>query len=183
ASLALPPFYFRPASDDGIAAWFRELLDASELPCILYNIPRATGFTFPRPLVEDIFRHQNAAGIKDSSGDAAILDEYLSLGKPVFVGDEKLISHCLANGGAGTISGLANSFPRLVSRLVHERSEVLQTLVDEAVANVKCHQQPAVHKWVLEMKGLPGGRVRAPLDPLPDDSKAQVKEFVERFGF
>ncbi|MGI8923687.1 MAG: dihydrodipicolinate synthase family protein [Fimbriimonadales bacterium] len=183
ASLALPPFYFRPALEDGIAAWFDSLLSASDLPCILYNFPQTTGFTFTPELLDRLFAYEHVIGVKDSSGDESLLQQYLKMGRSVFVGNEKLISKCLEGGGSGTISGLANSFPRLISRLVHEGGEVLQQLVDEAVANVKCHPQPAVHKWVLDLKGLPGGCARAPLQELPAEAKQSVRYFTERFGF
>jgi 4-hydroxy-tetrahydrodipicolinate synthase len=181
----MPPFYFRSAMEEGVLAWFRGLFEASELPCILYNFPKMTGFTFTAGHIVELSQYGHFAGIKDSSGDPALLAKYLGAcpGKSVFVGNETLISQCLAGGGAGTISGLANSMPRHVARLVRERTDVLQTQVDSAVANIKCHPQPAVHKFVLDTKGMPGGLPRPPLVPLPAEAGALVRAFMERSGF
>ena len=192
ASLVLPPFYFRSVSEDGLSEWFSSLLKACELPCILYNFPASTGITLPPSLVSRLFKYPNAAGIKDSSGDGDLLAAYLKVAgehnRSVFVGDETLLLSSLTNSvqnhkGSGTISGLANSFPRLISRQVSEQTEILQTLINEACANLKCHPQPAVHKFVLELKGLPGGHLRPPLEPISDETQKKVREFVGRFGF
>jgi 4-hydroxy-tetrahydrodipicolinate synthase len=187
ASLVLPPFYFRGASETGIRDWFFELLTASELPCILYNFPKMTGFTFSECVLDSLFARDNCVGIKDSSGDAQLLQLFLGVakkhGKSAVVGDERLLLECLHGGGAGTISGLANSFPRLVSRLYSERSEVLQELVAEACGALKKHPQPAVHKFVLGLKGLPTGRLRLPLEEISTGAQLEVSQFVQDFGF
>ncbi|HWP30162.1 MAG TPA: 4-hydroxy-tetrahydrodipicolinate synthase [Fimbriimonadales bacterium] len=186
AALVLPPYYYS-APSEGILAWFEKLLEKTELPVILYNFPQTTKILLDPPLVRRLFEHTNVLGIKDSSGDEELLCSYLELAKAaekkVFVGDERLILKCLQNGGSGTISGLANSFPLLVSRQVRERTDVLQTIIDEAFKAIKKHPQPAVHKAVLDFKGLPGGNVRPPLVPLDKNAREEVKDFVSRFGF
>lgn len=187
ASLAMPPFYFKSATEAGIEAWYRELLAGSALPCILYNFPINVGFALSPALVERLFETEHVVGIKDSSGDPASLAAYLGaaekFGKQVFVGDERLITSCLRGGGSGTVSGLANSYPRLVSRLANEGSDELQQIADEAYAAIKKHPQPAVHKHVLACRGLPGGSLRPPLVELADSAKREVAMFVETFGW
>ncbi len=186
AALVLPPYYFS-ATLDGIKIWFEVLAKSVTIPIILYNFPKNTKINLDISLVDFMFHFENVIGIKDSSGDMENLTNYLELGskfnKSVLVGDEKLLLKNLESGGSGTISGLANSFPRLVSRQVDERSEVLQSLIDQAVANVKCFPQPAVHKEILNSKGLPGGHVRPPLVPLVQPDKEKALAFVKDFGF
>lgn len=186
ASLVLPPFYF-DASKQGIRNWFDELLSKTDLPCIVYNFPKMTRFTFDETLVHALFQNANCIGIKDSSGDEHLLDTYLRVAhkhsKSVFVGDERLILNSLLSEGSGTISGLANSFPALISRQVREKSDALQTFIDEAVQNIKCHPQPAVHKAILDHRGLPGGPMRPPLESLDENARNQVIAFVDSFNF
>ncbi|MDQ2986120.1 MAG: dihydrodipicolinate synthase family protein [Armatimonadota bacterium] len=187
ATLATPPFYFRTATQEGVEAWFRALLQDATIPCILYNFPANTGIALSPELVARLFEMDHVIGIKDSSGDVASLNAYLEVaiprGKQVFVGDERLISDCLAGGGSGTVSGLANSYPRLVSRLANTPSEELQQVTNEAYAAIKKHPQPAVHKHVLAARGLPGGGMRPPLTELSDAAKREVAMFVETFGW
>lgn len=186
ASLVLPPFYF-PASQTGLKNWFEELLRSCDLPCLIYNFPKTTGITLEIELVEALFGFEHCIGIKDSSGENDLLDKYLAIAneanKSVFVGDERLILRSMSKGGLGTISGLANSFPALIARQVKEKSDALQSFVDEAVRRVKSHPQPAVHKMILDHRGLPGGAVRPPLEPLTAAAATEVIEFVDTFGF
>ena len=187
ASLVMPPFYFRAASEAGIEAWFKEVIAASPLPCILYNFPQNTGITLGEGLVGRLFKLPGVIGIKDSSGDVASLETYLQLGaehgKKVLVGDERLIKKCLDGGGAGTVSGLANSYPRLVSRMANEGTDEIQTMVNQAYAAIKKHPQPAVHKYVLGCRGLPTSGLRPPLEPISDVAKREVSLFIETFGW
>jgi 4-hydroxy-tetrahydrodipicolinate synthase len=186
ASLMLPPFYFN-ATDRGLLAWFTQLLSNCDLPCVVYNFPKTTGITISPALLESLFAFDHCVGIKDSSGDLAQLNAYLSVAsghnRSVLVGDERLLLHSLSSGGSGTISGLANTFPVLVSRQVRERSDVLQSVMNQAVENVKKHPQPAVHKAILSHRGLPAGQVRAPLEPISEDARTEVLAFVDSFGF
>ena len=186
ASLAMPPFYFKSAAEEGIETWFRALLEASGLPCILYNFPANVGFALSEGLVRRLFETGHVVGIKDSSGDRASLASYLAAakdhGKQVYVGDERLISDCLKGGGSGTVSGLANSYPKLISRVANGDSD-LQPLADEAYSAIKKFAQPAVHKHVLKCRGLPGGMLRPPLTDIDEASKREVAMFVETFGW
>lgn len=186
AALVLPPFYY-PPNPEGIEAWFGELASTSELPLILYNIPQNVGFSLPPPMVERLFRFPSVAGIKDSSGDPSLLEAYLQSalknGKEVLVGDERLILTALSQGASGTISGLANSTPHLIARQVQERSEVLQTFIEEACQNLKKHPQPAVHKYVLHLRGMPFWRMRPPLVPLSEAEQVEVASFLKEFPF
>jgi len=186
ATLAMPPFYFRSATEAGIEAWFKALLRDAPIDCILYNFPLNTGVTLSAALVNRLFETPHVVGIKDSSGDPASLAAYAEVakghGKQVFVGDERLVTDCLAAGGTGTISGLANSYPRLVSRVANGDAD-LQTVLNEAYAAIKKHPQPAVHKHVLTCRGLPGGQLRLPLEGLSEAAKREVAMFVETFGW
>ncbi len=185
AGLVLPPFYF-PPNFEGIEAWFRELATTVELPLILYNIPQNVGFSLPPPMVERLLRLPSIAGIKDSSGNPALLEEYLvsahKSGKEVLVGDERLLLSALYQGASGTISGLANSTPHLIARQVRERSEVLQALIETACQNLKTHPQPAVHKYVLHLRGMPFWGMRPPLVPLSPEAQAQVASFLQEYA-
>jgi 4-hydroxy-tetrahydrodipicolinate synthase len=185
AALVLPPYYFS-AEMSGVEDWFRRLIAASPLPIIVYNFPKTTGITLEPSMVERLLQMENCIGIKDSSGDVELLHAYLAVAaahsKSMLVGDERLLLNALTLGGGGTISGLANSYPTLVARQVRERSEALQALIDECAATLKALPQPAVHKTVLDHRGLPGGRVRPPLEPLSADAAVSVAAFVDRFG-
>ncbi len=186
ACLVLPPFYFK-ATDEGLLKWFSQLIDNAQTPLIIYNFPQTTGVSISPEILKKLFENDTVIGVKDSSGDKETLDNYLTVAnqynKSVFVGDERLLLQSLKQGGSGTISGLANSFPKLISRQYTEKTEVLQNFINQAVANIKIHPQPAVHKWVLKQKGIDVGEVRPPLVSLTEEQKDTVINFLENFHF
>jgi 4-hydroxy-tetrahydrodipicolinate synthase len=114
--VVLPPYYFRKASDDGLFAWFGQVLSRA-VPTggalLGYHIPSLTGV----PLSLDLLaRLKDAypdrfAGVKDSSADA---EHARSLGQrfgadlQVFSGTDSLFSLALEAGAVGCITAMAN---------------------------------------------------------------------------
>src|SRR5688572_1692849 len=74
--LSLPPYYFRKASDDGLFAWFSEVIKCSvpgDGAFFAYHIPSVSGVAVSPEVMarlKDAFPTQ-FIGVKDSSGDAA----------------------------------------------------------------------------------------------------------------
>ena len=75
AALVVPPYYFRKATDDGLFAWFSELINKA-VPkgryILGYHFPNVAGIGFSIELLarlKEAFPTQ-FAGIKDSSHDA-----------------------------------------------------------------------------------------------------------------
>jgi 4-hydroxy-tetrahydrodipicolinate synthase len=113
--LALPPFYYKGVSDEGLFRYFAELIDRvgdDRLRVFLYHIPpmAAVGFS-----VELIGRLLDAfpgvvVGTKDSAGDAARIErvckEFPEL--IVFAGSERFLLDTLRWGGDGCISATCN---------------------------------------------------------------------------
>jgi 4-hydroxy-tetrahydrodipicolinate synthase len=124
--LALPPFYYKGVSDDGLFRYFAELIDRvgdDRLRVFLYHIPpmAAVGFSlelFGRLL--DAFPGV-VVGTKDSAGDAGrierICKEFPQL--TVFAGSERFLLDTLRWGGAGCISATCNVTAEL-ARAVHD---------------------------------------------------------------
>ena len=114
--VVLPPYYFRKAGDEGLFAWFGQVLRRA-VPTggalLGYHIPSLTGVPLSFDLLarlKDAYPDQ-FAGIKDSSADA---EHARSLGwrfgadLPVFSGTDSLFSLALESGAAGCITALAN---------------------------------------------------------------------------
>ena len=113
--LVLPPFYYRPASDDGVFAFFAELIDAvadERLRVFLYNFPQLTGFTFGTGLIARLYDRYGPviAGAKDSSGDWESMRALCTAapGFSVYAGTERYLLDILDHGGAGCITATAN---------------------------------------------------------------------------
>jgi 4-hydroxy-tetrahydrodipicolinate synthase len=113
--LALPPFYYKGVSDDGLFRFFAELIERvgdERLRIFLYHIPPQTQIGFSPELIGRLLDAypQTLAGTKDSAGDAARIERICSdfPQLTVFAGTEALLLDTLRWGGDGTISATVN---------------------------------------------------------------------------
>ena len=122
--LALPPFYYKGVSDDGLFRFFAELIERvgdDRLRLFLYHIPPQTQLGFSPELIGRLLDAypQTIAGTKDSAGDAARIEricrDFPQL--TVFAGTEALLLDTLRWGGDGTISATVNVTATLARRV------------------------------------------------------------------
>jgi len=123
--LMLPPFYYKPVSDEGLYASYSQIIEkvgSSRLRLYLYHIPQLSGVSISADLIDRLVRNypETVVGIKDSSGDWANTQSYLDRAWPdfrVFCGSESLLLQNMQNGGAGCISATANVNPAAIRNL------------------------------------------------------------------
>jgi 4-hydroxy-2-oxoglutarate aldolase len=69
AVLVRTPSFYSPLMDSAaLLNYYRMVADASELPVVLYNIPKFTRYELPVQVVAELAFHPNIIGLKDSSG-------------------------------------------------------------------------------------------------------------------
>jgi 4-hydroxy-tetrahydrodipicolinate synthase len=173
AALVLPPFFYKDPGTAGLAAYFRAILDAADLPILLYNIPQQSAVAISDALLEQLAGHPNLAGLKDSTGDWQSTSHFLTRYPHlrVFAGSDRLASLCYTHGGAGCISGGANAFPEVVAAVrdayrADPGGPSLQNAQDRltALAAITArYPLLAVNKSILAHRGLPRLGVRPPL--------------------
>jgi dihydrodipicolinate synthase/N-acetylneuraminate lyase len=118
--MVLPPLGY-PADWREVKAHVAAVLDATDLPAMLYNNPAAYGTDFlPEQVAELAAEHPNLAAVKESSGDARRITAIRALtGDRValLAGlDDGVVEGVMAGAG-GWIAGLANALPREAVRL------------------------------------------------------------------
>ena len=113
--LALPPFYYKGVSDDGLFRYFAELIERvgdDRLRVFLYHIPPTAAVGFSVELIGRLLEAFPGiiAGTKDSAGDAERIERicktYPQL--TVFAGSERFLLDTLRWGGDGCISATCN---------------------------------------------------------------------------
>ena len=177
--LCTPPFYFRSAPVAGVATFFREVLDRSELPVLLYHIPQVTGVPISDELLDLIGHHDRLAGVKDSSGDRAEMTRLLgrfSDGSYI-VGNDHLVRACMENGGRGSITAAASVTPRLLQAV--QRGDAEQGTLDEVRDLLEEYGLGPSVKAILRRKSLGDFSTRPPLSGL---DPARVDGLWDRFN-
>jgi dihydrodipicolinate synthase/N-acetylneuraminate lyase len=174
-----PPYF--PLDEDELLAHFEAAARAcAPLPFYMYEFAARSGYAIPLPVIARLReRAPNLVGLKVSDSPWEKVAPYLVEGLDVFIGAEGLIAQGLAAGAAGSVSGLAASFPDAVVPLVRDPSPERGERVGSLRASLQRLPFHAASKTALGLRGVPvGPDVRPPLRGLRDDERAEVERLV-----
>jgi 4-hydroxy-tetrahydrodipicolinate synthase len=120
AALVIVPYYNRP-SQEGLYRHFATVLEATDLPILVYNIPGRTATNMQPETLARLHRdYPHLIGVKESNKDFEQPSRILhQCGRDFLVlsGIELLCYPMLAIGGAGHVSATGNLLPREVAAL------------------------------------------------------------------
>jgi 4-hydroxy-2-oxoglutarate aldolase len=193
AFLIVPPPYFGAYLSAGaMADHYRMIADGSPAPILIYHIPKYSKVVLEPALVGELVRHENIAGLKDSSGDIKRFADYTNAcgdNCALFVGNGGLLYTALelgASGGivaigqfaAGPCAELIQSFRSGDARKAGEIQERLTPLHREIVA---AHGAVGT-KVALDQIGYYGGPPRRPLVGLSPKERQHVARVMQEAG-
>ncbi|MEX2161031.1 MAG: dihydrodipicolinate synthase family protein [Anaerolineales bacterium] len=194
AVVALPPFFFRSAGENGLYDWFAHLIESGvpkDRLLLGYHIPAVSGVPLPLSLLQrlDAAYPSRFGGLKDSSGNLDSARSYAAglPGKAVMVGNDKMLGPGLAVGAAGCITAGANLHSphlRAIYDAHHNGQETsaLQSQLDALRAAMDAMPPaPAYVKAMLHARhGLPRWPVMPPLkDFNAEQSKAAMDALAQ----
>jgi len=115
-ALLLPPFYYKNPTDDGLFAYFSEVINrvGNHIKYYLYNFPQQSAVPFSVELIGRLLKAYPGTikGVKDSSGNydngRAYVENFAKDGFEVYAGDDTLLRPLLQLGSAGCITAAAN---------------------------------------------------------------------------
>ena len=196
--LTLPPFFFKGVSDDGVFAYYAEIIERVGpgcAPIYLYHIPQFTHVPITLGLIERLRKRYPMviAGAKDSSGDwantKAMIDNFAADGFDVFPASESLLSKAMPLGGAGCISATVNMNPAGIHRVYAgwqgADAPELQARAD-AVRKVfqGGYMIPAMkHALATYANDAPWRMVRPPLAPLDSSTRDAIDAQLQAIDF
>jgi 4-hydroxy-2-oxoglutarate aldolase len=137
-------------------------------------------YAIPPAVVQELARHPNIIGIKDSGGDAAVLAGYLEAQSDTFsvlTGHGGTLARAVAAGVRGGILAVALIVPAL-TEAVWENGDLQEQLTPVAREIVGELGVPGV-KAAMDDVGLYGGPVRSPLRDLSEADRARVRQILE----
>ena len=190
-SLSVVPYYNKP-TQEGMYQHFKAIVEAVDLPQILYNVPGRTVADLHNDTTLRLSQVPGVIGIKDATGNlerAADLVRRARKDFALYSGDDGTALAFMMMGGHGVISVTANVAPALMASMCRA---ALQG--DFATARAANDRLQALHrdlfvegnpipvKWVLEQMGRIGSGMRLPLTPLSDNYHSRLREAMRAAG-
>lgn len=189
AALVVTPSYYG-SDDDELAAYYRDLADASPIPIYLYSVPKFTDHALSPNTVAALAAHDSIAGIKDSSGSLESLQRIVRLTRTeeftVLVGSASVYAAGLAIGAGGGVLAVANVAPDQASEIYQAYRAGRETdarshnvdLIELNRAVTSQYGVPGV-KTALSLRGRPVGAPRRPLRSLDDTAIDDLESVLE----
>lgn len=104
ALLVVSPYYNRP-SQEGLYQHVMAIVNATDLPVMLYDIPGRTGLAFCDDTLDRLAEHPRVLAVKDATGNVSAGFERINrTGMAYYSGDDGLNFSWLAHGGTGVVS-------------------------------------------------------------------------------
>jgi 4-hydroxy-2-oxoglutarate aldolase len=189
--LIVTPHYFTARmTADALEIHYRSVAEVSPVPVLLYSVPANTGINLPVEAVIRLATHPNIVGMKDSGGDVARIG-YMIKNTPedfsMLAGSVGFFLGALAVGAVGCVGALANIASHDTSKMVDyfrkgnlEGARDIQLRLIEPNYAVTSRLGVPGLKAAMEMQGFYGGPVRAPLLPISDEEKEELREILIR---
>ncbi len=195
AVLAVVPYYNKPPQA-GLAAHFRAVAAASDLPVMLYDVPGRTGRSLAtETIVELATTVATIVALKDAGGDpsrTAVLLAAVPDGFEVYSGDEPLSLGFAAYGAVGTV-GVASHWTG------RQQQEMWAAIAEGEMVTARqintrllpsyrymngdtCVFSQSV-KVAMAALGVPIGECRLPLGPAPEGTDAAARTVLADLGY
>lgn len=189
--LLVTPYYNKP-SQAGVLQHFRQVVDATAVPVMLYDVPSRTGTKIGLETYTAAAQWETVISVKEASGDISRTAQLVDLGYSVYSGDDVNTLGYLAYGAVG-----------LVSVVGHVAGTQLRTMIDtfragdlagalaihtglipafDAIMGV-ANYGATTAKGALELAGVLDNRiVRSPLMALDDTEVAALRAGLVEAG-
>ena len=175
AGLSVIPYYNKP-TQEGLFRHFSAIADSSEMPIILYDVPKRCITTFADETLQRLAAHPRIIGIKDASGDISRFRRLRDILPPDFMfysGDDGSCTDYLLSGGHGVISVTANIAPQQMSDMAaaamdgdEAQARQIDALLRPLHSAQSVESNPIPIKWALAEDGRISPSIRLPLTPL-----------------
>lgn len=190
--MVTPPFYVRPGEEE-IFQFYKMVAGATELPIMLYNIPKRHSVSLPVKLIDRLADVDQIVAIKQSN------ESFLELMDTIRVAGDRLTvlaGHSVERGYPAVVMGadgyLSSVEPQVMGRSAidmyryakegrYEEARDVQLRcigLDHAVHGA-VGTFPASLKAAMNAVGRPGGYPRLPLLPVSPEQEAVLKRVLQ----
>lgn len=185
---SVPPIYFKYTNEE-IIAYYLDLIEQSDMPLVVYNIPAFTGVNLTQGSMQELFKHPRVVALKHTNTNMYELERVLAHNPSLLAlnGYDEAFLSGLSMGAKGmigsTVNFMARKFMALRDAFVggdtarafslqREVNEIVETMVEVGVFNAV--------KYAMTLRGVDCGSCRAPFKPLTEVGKKKVKAVLEK---
>jgi 4-hydroxy-tetrahydrodipicolinate synthase len=181
--LIVAPYYNKPPQA-GVAAHFKAVASATDLPVMMYDIPGRCGIEIEPDTIVSLYEHPQIVALKDAKGNVASTSWVIKrCGIPVYSGDDILNLPLLSVGAVGMVSVCGHTVGKDLKAMLDawfagnsaKALEIHQKLLPIFTGTFRT-QGAILTKAALNMMGLPGGYTRLPLVDATEDQIAQLRK-------
>ena len=181
AAVVVVPYYLK-LSQESIYAYYDKISKLG-FPIIVYNIPQFTGNSIlPETLRRLAEENSNVLGIKDSSGDLRLLQQFINelpKGFLVYQGQDDLLLASLTVGASGGVCGTSNFSEKIVD-VYKKRSLEAQAEVAKIMKLFSSFEFPKPYYYLFRKLVLkesrPRGYMPFPMSDLTENEEKAVEE-------
>ncbi|GAB3787797.1 4-hydroxy-tetrahydrodipicolinate synthase [Nocardioides ungokensis] len=189
--LLVTPYYNKPGQA-GVLHHFRQVVAATDVPVMLYDVPGRTGIQISLDVYEQAIAWEPVIAVKDAVGDYARGVRIMQMGYALYSGDDANTLGWLAHGAAGVVSVVGHvagdeTRAMIDAFLAGDHAGALQSFTRmlpaiDAVMGVPNYGATTA-KAALQLLGVLDNRnVRGPLVALDDDEVAALRAGLAASG-
>ena len=182
--LLVTPYYNKPGQA-GVLHHFRSVIEASDVPVMLYDVPGRTGTQISLEVYEQVAALEPVVAVKDAVGDFARGVRIMQMGYALYSGDDVNTLGWLAHGCSGVVSVVGHAAGDEIRAMIDaflagDHAEALTIFTRllpamDAVMGVPNYGATTA-KAALQLLGVLDNRnVRAPLVPLDEDEVTALR--------
>ena len=185
---SIPPIYF-VLPETAIYQYWTDIMESTELPFFIYNIPQTTGYNLSIDLFKKLMENPHVKGVKNSSMPVMDIERFKAAVKEkdiiVFNGpDEQFVAGRLMGADSG-IGGTYGSMPELFLKAeefistgkIKEATSIQADINDIIIA--LCGLEGSMYaaiKEILKLRGINVGSVRRPMEPVTENDAEKLED-------
>jgi len=192
AVLISAPPYNKP-TQKGLIAHYRAVMDAANLPAIIYNVPGRTAVNILPATIEEMAADERVIGVKEACADISQIAELARRIDTdrvyIWSGNDDQTVPIMSLGGRGIISVLANVAPRDTSAMAHAyhagdlaRARKLQLDYLPLIAALFAEANPIPVKAGVAWLGFDVGEPRLPLTSITPAVRDKLTAAMQAVG-
>jgi 4-hydroxy-tetrahydrodipicolinate synthase len=190
AALMVGPYYNKP-TQEGYYRHFAAVVDAVDLPVVLYNIPGRTGSNILPETIARLAELPNIVAVKEATGSLDQASQIAALcNLTILAGDDSLTLPLMSVGGRGVVSVVGNIVPADMKALVaaFEAGRLREAIDRHKKLFPLCRDMlgaatnPIPIKTAMKLLGRDTGELRLPMCPLDSAGEARIRQTLRNYG-